>query len=1263
MLDRLNLPEYLREQFVHAEGTLRWYSPGYSSDPNEPDRLRRVGGIEAEGVLRANLFDVFDAMFAGSLDSSGSYSFAADDLSFTFPFGVGAIAGNADFHLAGTIGSSDIDFQGEFTGTLKVGKTNLASVSATIDPYGCLQGTLAYQNPLGKLGSLEYPLQLGACGAHASIEDAVVTEADADAAGSVLVRLTEPAINDVVIFYSVEPIWDSLDPRDKATSSDVSFHAQQQTVTIPRGQLQAAISVTIQGDDAWETDEIFRVRIVNVLGATLADDIGIVTIVDDDLENLVDNVLAALEPSARAIVWFDFQDDNNTFDTTADDAPPVITSTTMAHSLGLEVEGRAGLPDQNSTGRGASSTLWSNNEAYFEFTVTFDHDEPLDVQLDHLQFWDRTTSAGSFNQRYVGPQQWQVLTSLDGFQAPLTRQQSIAIDRQFFDQHNLPSGTTLDELLGWRRQRFVLENALVPGYVPELPLVVTFRMVGLQDIATIIDNVELSGRVLDPCESNLELQCVVHEFGDTLRWLDSLVGTFDVTILGPGVFDAVLAPRGDDSDPTRYQELITLDVIGGDPEQTTVLIEVERPGDLPAGATLPLGTIRSENGLFRLDLSGVPSCAAQIESAGPLQELALDSLASGSRIAIGGTAEQLTSITASGDIGTADGVGADLASSGTVAVVGKSWLGGSWNVAAVTTAEFLSGDFSPSVAIAGSFGEFTVLGGDFASPSFASGLAPGAGDGTGILIQARSDSHGTGGSILVGQLSIDGDLTALEAVGGKVSTQLTAQKVGTIRATRESLAGDAGNIEGTIQAASLDLMQSVGGDITATLVTSDAAHSTLRVEAFADSRFPGNGRIDSRRSFHVAGGIEAIRAHDILLRLWAGERVELVELLDEGGTFQSDLTARSFGLIQGRTSSLDVDLRTLPSEQPPHAGSLVWDVIPNATAALLDFRITDPARQTAWKFTVDENGQPQIVELEQLAPALVDENVSGGTIGAIGVPTTWNGEPLTISISDPRFELRNGQLALKVNEFMQANTEGGELVEVSTSSPDGTSRFLETFVISIDENPFPWHHKQLPWDVSDNGFVSPLDVLIVIDYLNTTQLPQLPAVRPAAESGRRWWYDVSADGFVSPRDVLLVIDHLNRQGAGEGEGDLRPVILQPMVAAEAKPLGTLSTPLAASAELSPQIGTSALVQGARQQPSAPRHALRVSASDYIPTGSYPHAHFQSASDRDGAHQIDNWLEEILDDLTNDLSTRDVSVALLASFCSRCTKPRLGSADQ
>ena len=1091
ILESLSLPPHLLSQFGSASGTLRAFSPGFSSNPNEPDRLKRVGGFELSAQLNADLFDVFDATFDGALNSSGDYSFETSDLSYSFPAGIGIVSGNADFSIAGNSDSSDVDFQGSFSGSFKVGKTLVANVAATIDAFGCLQGSLTYLNGSGTLSLPDHALTPGACGPQLHVDDATFTESDADATHQVIVRLTQPADHPVVVTYSVESMNGNADSRDKATDDDVVF--KNGNVTIHQGQLQALIPVVIKGDNTWETNEVFQVRVGSAPGVGFAKPVGIMTIVDDDLENLVDSIIDALEPSDRAIVWFDFQNANNVFDASADVASAYVAATHMTHSRGMQSAGTAGLPEDAGVGRAASSNAWANPPGYFEFTITLDHDDPLNAFFDHLQFWDKTV-PNQFNPRFTGKQQWEIFTSLDGFETPLTRVQSIQVNDDFFEQNNLPDETELDHLLGWRRQRFLIDSDQ-EGYISERPLDVTFRMFGEFDVTSIIDNVELAGKVTAPCISGTEFSCLGRIVEDTQRFEDSKLGPWDMYLDGPGSMLTDLKNIGDAIDPTRFQEHLFTEIVGADPDRTTIRIVAERPELFVRGGYLNLGTIRSQNGLFRIDVSGVPAIGMQLETDGPLREFAVSGLADGSQVKIGGSNADVTTITSTVGIGSAAGIGVDLRSSSTVAFAGKSWMNGNWDVAAVTEVEVTGGDFSPAVSILGGFDSFTVTDGNFASPSFASGVGAAQHDGHGNRILAKTGSQGMGGSILVGLMTLDGNLTSLEATGGKINANVHAASMGTIRATRNSRSGDAGNIEGRYEAHAMDLVQSVGGNIISTLVTLDTAHRDLRVEAFADPAYPNSGRIISRRSFHIAGRVEAIRAHDMALRLVAGDRVELVELIGEGGSFQADLTARSFGLIQGRAAEVDLDLRTLPSEQPPPAGSMIWEIVPGPPSALLAFQIAELERWAGLRFTVDENGQPLLVELERLTPALVDENVSGGVIGPIGVPSSWHGEPLTILISDPRFELRHGQLTLKVPEYLQANLLGGELVDVSARTADDVSRWSETFVVSIDDNPFPWHNKLRPVDTNGDDSVMPFDALSdhqLSQCRNATHTPRCP---------------------------------------------------------------------------------------------------------------------------------------------------------------------------
>jgi hypothetical protein len=75
----------------------------------------------------------------------------------------------------------------------------------------------------------------------------------------------------------------------------------------------------------------------------------------------------------------------------------------------------------------------------------------------------------------------------------------------------------------------------------------------------------------------------------------------------------------------------------------------------------------------------------------------------------------------------------------------------------------------------------------------------------------------------------------------------------------------------------------------------------------------------------------------------------------------------------------------------------------------------------------------------------------------------------------------------------------------------------------------PWQNQRDPNDVDDDGFVSPLDVLLIINNLNEKGARLLSASDTTPP-----FLDVDGDSFVAPVDVLLVIN-ANEANASEGE--------------------------------------------------------------------------------------------------------------------------------
>ncbi len=73
----------------------------------------------------------------------------------------------------------------------------------------------------------------------------------------------------------------------------------------------------------------------------------------------------------------------------------------------------------------------------------------------------------------------------------------------------------------------------------------------------------------------------------------------------------------------------------------------------------------------------------------------------------------------------------------------------------------------------------------------------------------------------------------------------------------------------------------------------------------------------------------------------------------------------------------------------------------------------------------------------------------------------------------------------------------------------------------------PWRHPTVPADVNNDGIVSPLDALLVINELNQHSISDPATGRlPLPTTASYAFIDVSGDNFISPLDALLVINSL-----------------------------------------------------------------------------------------------------------------------------------------
>jgi hypothetical protein len=89
-------------------------------------------------------------------------------------------------------------------------------------------------------------------------------------------------------------------------------------------------------------------------------------------------------------------------------------------------------------------------------------------------------------------------------------------------------------------------------------------------------------------------------------------------------------------------------------------------------------------------------------------------------------------------------------------------------------------------------------------------------------------------------------------------------------------------------------------------------------------------------------------------------------------------------------------------------------------------------------------------------------------------------------------------------------------------------------VATASRNPLsPWQNRIEPMDVTNDGFVSAIDALRIINRINSEGAGELPG-----GVGVDNFYDVSGDNFVTSLDVLRVIRQINifsLSGSGEPE--------------------------------------------------------------------------------------------------------------------------------
>ena len=168
-------------------------------------------------------------------------------------------------------------------------------------------------------------------------------------------------------------------------------------------------------------------------------------------------------------------------------------------------------------------------------------------------------------------------------------------------------------------------------------------------------------------------------------------------------------------------------------------------------------------------------------------------------------------------------------------------------------------------------------------------------------------------------------------------------------------------------------------------------------------------------------------------------------------------------------------------------------------------------------------------------------NVTGLDFGPITIADQDVEQTYTIQSLDDRFSIQAGRLVLASGRAL-SETDPTPItvpIVVTEVGPNPISYQLSIGLTRLS-NPRPWQNRSNALNVDrskpeEGRLVTPLDVLAIVNAINSRQLGELPFPRPASTLGQSD-LDADGDGFLSPLDVLVVVNFLNgASGNGEGE--------------------------------------------------------------------------------------------------------------------------------
>jgi hypothetical protein len=210
--------------------------------------------------------------------------------------------------------------------------------------------------------------------------------------------------------------------------------------------------------------------------------------------------------------------------------------------------------------------------------------------------------------------------------------------------------------------------------------------------------------------------------------------------------------------------------------------------------------------------------------------------------------------------------------------------------------------------------------------------------------------------------------------------------------------------------------------------------------------------------------------------------------------------------------------------------SIDFESEPNVTLTVTAIDSGAPSLGISQAFVItiiDRNEAPTEIALDHHE---LEENAQGGTVGRLAAADQDEGDVLTFSVDDPRFEITGGILKLKDGQSIDFETESS--VTLTVTAADSGSPSLEASqeftvaVIDVLEVTHPWQNPADPHDVDRDNRVTLQDLVKIVQMLRELDFPyDLPMEFSPGETPPAY-IDVDGDDTATLNDLLVLVQWL-----------------------------------------------------------------------------------------------------------------------------------------